>query len=153
MKYHNIIPVDMKNGTGLRVSLWVAGCSHGCKGCHNPITHDPDYGLVFDEDAKKELFSYLDKEYIEGLTLTGGDPLYEGNREAITELLREVHTKFPDKNVWVYTGYDFKDVMDLECMRYIDILVDGKFVCEKADIDLHWRGSSNQNLVRVKEVL
>ena len=101
MQYHNITKDDMLNGDGLRVVLWVAGCTHGCKECQNPVTWDPNGGLLFDERAKEELFEQLEKSYISGITYSGGDPLYVGNREAITALAKEIREKFPEKTQWL----------------------------------------------------
>lgn len=97
MRYHNITHDDMKNGSGLRVVLWVSGCSHRCPGCHNQITWDEKSGLVFDEEAKAKIFSQLEKDYISGLTLSGGDPLFFNNRQDAAELLKEVKERFPKK--------------------------------------------------------
>lgn len=149
MKYHNITKDDMLNGDGLRVVLWVSGCSHHCKGCHNKITWDCNDGLDFDDDAKLEIFKELENDYISGLTLSGGDPLFESNRETILELVKEVKSKYPHKTIWLYTGYKWEDIKDLEIMKYIDILVDGKFIKELSDSKLMWRGSSNQNIINV----
>ena len=104
MRYHNITKDDMLNGDGLRVVLWVAGCSHCCKDCHNPVTWDPNGGLHFGRKAKQEIFDELEKSYVSGLTLSGGDPLYPGNRLDVEGLVREVKEKFPDKTIWLYTG-------------------------------------------------
>jgi len=140
----------MLNGDGLRVVLWVSGCAHGCKGCHNRITWDPDSGLPFDNDAKEEIFTELEKDYISGLTLSGGDPLFPGNRSCIENLVREVKDRFPDKTIWLYTGYDWETIKDLPLLQYIDVLIDGRFVESLRDSKLHWRGSSNQRIIDVK---
>ena len=103
----------MLNGDGLRTVLWVAGCSHGCKGCHNPITWDICGGIPFDEAAKAELFEALEPDYVSGITFSGGDPLHMQNREEIGQLIEEVREKFPHKTIWVYTGYLWDDVKDL----------------------------------------
>lgn len=151
MNYHNITKDDMLNGDGLRVVLWVAGCEHHCPGCHNPITWDVDGGLPFDEAAKQEIFAELDKDYVSGLTLSGGDPLHLQNRKDVTQLVKEVRTKYPNKTIWVYTGYLWGLVKDLELIRYIDVLVDGRFDIEKKSLDLHWVGSSNQRIIDCKK--
>ena len=150
MRYHNITKGDMLNGDGLRVVLWVSGCSHYCKGCHNQITWDPTDGLLFDEAAKQEIFEELEKPYISGLTLSGGDPLFHGNRAAISELVKEVKEKYPEKTIWLYTGYTWDKICDLPLIQYVDVVVDGKFVEELKDNQLHWRGSSNQKIIDVK---
>ena len=128
MRYHNITKDDMLNGDGLRVVLWTAGCPHKCPGCHNPVTWDENGGLEFDEKAKNEIFSILEKSYISGLTLSGGDPLLPANRKELTELVKEIKYKFPNKTIWLYTGYLWKEIKDLELINYIDILVDGRFL-------------------------
>ena len=104
MRYHNITKDDMLNGDGLRVVLWLAGCAHCCKECHNPITWDPDGGLPFDDDARKEIFDQLDKPYISGITFSGGDPLHSANRLDVRSLMEEIKKKYPDKTIWMYTG-------------------------------------------------
>lgn len=153
MKYHDITHDDMKNGDGLRVVLWVSGCSHNCKNCHNPITHDPNSGLDFDDKAKVEIFDQLGKDYISGLTLSGGDPLYPDNRETVTALIKEVKEKFPQKNIWLYTGYTWEEIKDLPLIPYIDILVDGKYIENKSDRNIKWRGSKNQKVIDVQKTL
>ena len=112
---------------------------------------DPDGGLLFDEAAKEELFYELEKDYISGLTLSGGDPLFPGNRESIASLVKEVKEKYPDKTIWLYTGYAWEDISTLPLLQYVDILVDGKFVESLKDAKLHWRGSSNQRVIDVKK--
>ena len=153
MNYHNITKDDMLNGEGLRVVLWVSGCGHACKGCHNPITWDPDGGLLFDEAAKEEIFTELDKPYISGLTLSGGDPLFPGNRSTIGALVKAVREKYPDKTIWLYTGYEWDQIKDLDFIPCLDVVIDGKFVESLKDNKLHWRGSSNQRMIQVKKEL
>lgn len=150
MRYHNITKDDMLNGDGLRTVLWVAGCSHCCVECQNPITWDPRGGVPFDENAKEELFKELEKDYISGITYSGGDPLYPSNRECITNLSKEIRKKFPDKTQWMYTGFLWETIKDLECMNYIDVVVDGEFEVDKKDVQLKWKGSSNQRVIDVK---
>lgn len=151
MRYHNITKDDMLNGDGLRVVLWVAGCTHGCKGCHNPITWDIHGGIEFDEAARQEIFTEMEKSYISGLTFSGGDPLHPENRKEITALARELKQKYPDKTLWMYTGFTWDEVDDLPVMQYIDVLVDGEFVKALLDNQLHWKGSSNQRVIDVKK--
>lgn len=150
MRYHNITKEDMLNGDGLRVVLWLSGCLHHCKNCQNPITWDPDDGLIFDEAAKQELYEELDKDYISGITFSGGDPLYPGTREELTDLIKEIRSRYPDKTIWVYTGYDWETVRGLELIPYINVLVDGRFVEELKDNNLPWKGSSNQRVIDVQ---
>ncbi len=153
MRYHNITKDDMLNGDGLRAVLWVAGCCHGCKGCQNPVTWDIEGGLPFDEEARKELFAELEKPYISGVTLSGGDPLHPANREEIGELMQEMKEQFPDKTIWLYTGYDWAQVKALPCIGFADVVVDGRFVEELKDEDAFWRGSTNQRVIDVKKSL
>lgn len=153
MRYHNITKDDMLNGEGLRVVLWVSGCSHACKNCHNPVTWDPEEGLEFDDDALNEIYDELAKPHISGLTLSGGDPLYPGNRDAVGRLIRMIKQKFPDKDIWLYTGYQWGDIKDIEFIKYVDVLVDGEFIEELKDENYHWAGSSNQKVIDVAESL
>ena len=153
MRYHNITKDDMLNGDGLRVVLWVAGCSHGCKDCQNPITWDPQGGLPFTEEEKKEIFQELDKAYISGITFSGGDPLHPANIREVTALARERRQRYPEKTIWLYTGYLWKEIVDLEIVNYLDVVVDGKFISAQKDITLPWRGSSNQKVIDVPSTL
>ena len=153
LRYHNITKDDMLNGEGLRVVLWVSGCPHHCKGCHNPQTWDPESGVPFDEAAEKELFEILGRDYISGITFSGGDPLFEGNRAAIEHLARKVKLEYPDKNVWLYTGYRWEEISALPLMQYIDVLVDGKYMEDLRDPKLHWKGSFNQRIIDVQKSL
>lgn len=153
MRYHNITKDDMLNGTGLRVVLWVAGCLHGCKDCHNPITWDINGGLIFDDAAKEELYTELSKPYIEGITLSGGDPLHPANRDEIGELIQDIASRFPNKNIWLYTGYLWDEIKELPFISHVDVLIDGKFEIDLFDAKLHWRGSSNQKIIDVKNTM
>lgn len=153
MRYHNITKNDMLNGDGLRTVLWVAGCSHGCKNCHNPITWDICGGIPFDDAAKAELFEALEPDYVSGITFSGGDPLHMQNRGEVGQLIEEIHEKFPNKTIWVYTGYLWDKVKDLPYLKLADVLVDGPFVEELKDTTLHWKGSSNQRVIDVKKTL
>lgn len=153
MRYHNITKDDMLNGDGLRVVLWVAGCSHCCKDCHNPVTWDPNGGLYFDESAKAELFEELKKDYVSGITFSGGDPLHIANVNDATELSKEIRETFPEKTIWLYTGSTWEEVRRMEIVRYLDVLVDGEFVFAKKDPLLCWKGSSNQRVIDVQRTL
>ncbi len=153
MRYHNITKDDMLNGDGLRVVLWVAGCSHCCKGCQNPMTWDPNGGLLFDEAAKQEIFEQLDKPYISGITFSGGDPLHVANRDDVTKLMAEIKEKYPDKTIWLYTGDSWQNIAHYPMMQYIDVLVDGEFKLDLRDVTLLWKGSSNQRVIDVQATL
>jgi len=153
MRYHNITKDDMLNGCGLRVVLWVSGCTHQCPGCHNPITWDLCGGLPFDQEAREELFDALSKDHISGLTLSGGDPLHPANREEIKELIYEVKERFPTKNIWLYTGFRWEQIRELSFLSMVDVIVDGRFIEAAKDPLLHWRGSSNQRIIDVRQTL
>lgn len=153
MRYHNITKDDMLNGDGLRVVLWVAGCSHCCKDCHNPITWDPNGGLLFDDEAKAEIFDQLDKPYISGITFSGGDPLHAANRLDVRNLMEEIREKYPQKTIWLYTGDVWENILHYPLLKYVDVLVDGEFVAELKDPKLLWKGSSNQRVIDVQKTL
>lgn len=153
MRYHNITKDDMLNGDGLRVVLWVAGCSHCCKECHNPITWDPNGGLPFDEAAKQEIYEQLDKSYISGITFSGGDPLHAANRLDVTNLMAEIREKYPSKTIWLYTGDTWENIRNYPLMKYVDVLVDGEFKIDLKGTKLLWKGSSNQRVIEVQASL
>ena len=153
MRYHDITKDDMKNGDGLRVVLWLSGCRHHCPGCQNPVTWNPQDGLAFDEAAKQEIEGQLEKPYISGITFSGGDPLFPENVAEVTAYCRELKERFPGKTIWLYTGEVWEDIAGYEVLRFVDVLVDGRFEIEKQDNLLHWRGSGNQRVIAVKESL
>ncbi len=153
MRYHNITHDDMLNGDGLRTVLWVSGCTHHCEECQNPITWDINGGLLFDEAAESEFFQEASKGYISGVTFSGGDPLHPQNRGEITRLAKKFKQKFPEKNIWLYTGFLWEDIKDLEVIKYTDVLVDGPYKKELRDTQLHWKGSSNQRVIDVQPSL
>lgn len=158
MNYHNITYPDMNNGDGLRVALWLSGCSHYCKGCQNIQTWNPNSGIPFDEEAEEELFRELNKDYISGLTLSGGDPLHENNLKDVLQLINKFKNLHPNKTIWLYTGYTFEEIKNEidawhqdefilnQIINSVDVVVDGKYIEELRDITLEWRGSSNQNI-------
>lgn len=153
MRYHNITTDDMLNGDGLRVVLWLAGCSHCCRGCQNPLTWDPDGGLLFDEAARQEIFEQLEKDYISGITFSGGDPLHSANRMDVRCLMAEIRERYPDKTIWLYTGDRWEDILHYPAMKYIDVVVDGEFHEAEKDVKLLWKGSANQRVIDVKRTL
>ncbi len=163
MNYADIKRIDVANGPGIRVSLFVSGCTHHCKGCFNPETWDFHFGKPFTEKEINEIMEYLKPDYIKGLSLLGGEPFEFNNQQGLLPLLRRVKSEFPDKSLWCYTGYDFeKDIRDRmmlnwsetrEMLTYIDILVDGEFQEDKKDLSLRFRGSSNQRIIDVKQSL
>lgn len=153
MRYHNITRDDMLNGDGLRVVLWVSGCTHKCKNCHNPITWDICGGILFDDKAREELFAELSKPYISGITFSGGDPLHPANCGETARLIGEIREAFPKKTIWLYTGFVWEEIHTLEAVRMADVLVDGPYIEELRDTKLHWRGSSNQRVIDVQETI
>lgn len=153
MNYHNITKDDMLNGDGLRVVLWVSGCTHCCDGCQNPETWDLSSGIEFDKAAHEELFEALKPDYISGITFSGGDPLHPFNREEVLALAKEIKEKMPEKTVWLYTGFLFEEIKDAIDLTNIDVLVDGEFKQELNDNNLKWIGSSNQRIIDVQATL
>lgn len=155
MNYHDITKCDMQNGDGIRVVLWVSGCSHHCPECQNPQTWSPDNGILFDNEAMHEILDALAPKYIQGLTLSGGDPMFCGNRSAIKDVILKVKAMYPDKDIWMWTGYTYEEVMADDTMRdilqYIDVLVDGRYMKEFRDVSIPWRGSTNQRVIDVKK--
>lgn len=159
----------MNNGDGLRVVLWFSGCSHHCYNCQNPQTWNPDNGIPFDEDAKQEIFEELSKDYISGITLSGGDPLYQENVSQVLSLIKEIKEKFPDKTIWLYTGYTYEQIIcpvitddfnperdklisgKRKILQLCDVLVDGEYIDEQRDITLKWKGSANQRVIDVQK--
>lgn len=148
MNYKTITYPDVNNGIGLRVTLWLQGCSHHCFNCQNPMMWDENGGKKFDETVKEQLFELLSKPYIKGLTLSGGDPLY--SIKDLVPLLEEVKANFPEKNIWLYTGFTLKQILINKYLRqvldYVDVIVDGKFDNDLKDISIAFRGSTNQNI-------
>ncbi len=153
MNYHDITKEDMLNGDGIRVVLWVSGCNHHCKNCQNPITWDENGGLPFDEAAEAELFEALDKPFIDGITFSGGDPLYPQNRDEVFRLIKKCRKLYPEKSIWLYTGYKWEEICNLAGIEDIDIVAEGEFIEELKDNNLKWVGSSNQRIVDVKNSL
>lgn len=169
MNYHNITHDDMNNGDGLRVALWLSGCSHHCYQCQNPQTWDPNSGISFDNEAKQEIFNELSKDYISGITLTGGDPFYKGNLNDVLSLLNEIRISYPTKTIWLYTGYTLEDcilkpgeIVDnhnydrfqrYAAIQMVDVLVDGPYVDVQRDVTLKWRGSANQRVINIPKTL
>lgn len=153
MKYSEITYPDVNNGEGCRVTLFVSGCSHRCKGCHNPETWNFDFGKDFNDDVKNRLFEIVSKPYIKGLTLSGGDPL--DSYDDVLNLVKEFRKHFGElKDIWLYTGYMLDDLLDLnkeEILDYIDVLVDGKYDESQRDVSLPFRGSKNQRIIKIKE--
>lgn len=153
MNYHNITKDDMLNGEGLRVVLWLSGCTHRCPGCHNPQTWDVTSGIPFDAEAKAEIFTELDKNYISGITFSGGDPLHPSSINEVGQLIKEIKERYPDKTIWLYTGFQFDDIKTIDFIKNIDVIVDGRFEITQLDPQLHWKGSANQRVIVVGPTL
>ena len=163
MKYADIKTADVANGKGVRVSLFVSGCNHHCKGCFNSQAWDFNYGKDFTENEIEQILEELNHSYVAGLSILGGEPLEHVNQQGLLPLVKKVKEKFPEKNIWCYTGYTFdKDVTKnmfenwpdtRELMKYIDVIVDGKFEEENKDLNLKFRGSSNQRIIDVPSSL
>lgn len=161
MNYADIKKCDVANGPGVRVSLFVSGCTHHCKECFNQETWDFKYGKPFTKDTEDEIIKYMEPDYIKGITLLGGEPLEHVNQQGLLPLLRRIKKVYPKKSVWCFTGYTFeKDVIGYmlsdweetkEMLSYIDVMVDGEFIAEKKDLGLVFKGSSNQRTIMVKE--
>lgn len=163
MNYAVIKKTDVANGPGIRVSLFVSGCHHGCKGCFNKEAWSFQYGKPYTENTQKEILEALKPSYIRGLSLLGGEPFEPENRETVLSLVREVRRLYPGKDIWCYTGYEFdRELFSFaaegqenveELLREIDVLVDGRFVEEKKDLKLAFRGSKNQRIIDVPRSL
>ena len=163
MYYGEIKNFDIANGEGIRVSLFVSGCTHRCKGCFNPETWDFSYGKPYTAETEQNIMDMLSFEYVDGLSLLGGEPFEPDNQRELVKLLRRVKKELPNKNVWCYTGYTLEsdllrdsrarcEVTD-EMLGMIDVLVDGEFKEELKNISLAFRGSSNQRIIDVKKTL
>ena len=176
MNYHNITYPDMNNGNGLRVVLWLSGCSHHCYNCQNPQTWDINSGIPFDESAKEELFRELDKDYISGLTLSGGDPLHEANLDGVLELVNEIRLSFPNKSIWLYSGYQWEECQPFneygllkpdkfapnlqkilykryEVISMCNVMVDGRYIDSQRNPSKKWAGSDNQRVIDTRKSL
>ena len=163
MKYGTIKKCDIANGPGVRISLFVSGCRHHCKGCFQPETWDFNYGNEFTQETEKEILDALEPYYIKGLTVLGGEPFEPENQRVLVKFLKDIRSRYPNKTIWCYTGYTLEDLLAQhgkarcevtdEMCGYIDVLVDGEFVLDKKDISLKFRGSSNQRLICMPETL
>lgn len=163
MYYADIKKVDVANGPGIRVSLFVSGCTHKCKGCFNEDAWDFKYGQLYTQKEEDKIIELLKPSYIDGITILGGEPFEYINQKGILPLLRRIKKELPNKTIWCFSGYSFdKDILEnmlkkydetKELISYIDVLVDGKFILEKKNLKLKFRGSSNQRIINVKESL
>ena len=154
MKYASIVRADIANGEHFRVSLFVSGCSRNCKGCFNKEAQDPEFGKPFDEEAKQKIFSELKHDWCKGLSLLGGEPLSKlsDNRVQVIAFAKEVKEKFPEKDIWCWSGYTFEEIKADDSMKdilkYVDVLVDGPFIEDQKDLSIPFRGSRNQRILK-----
>ena len=157
MNYEKIDKCSVSNGTGIRTVLWVSGCDIHCRNCQNPQTWDFNSGIPFTDDTMQELLYDLSKPYIKGCTLSGGHPLDPHNAPEVLKIVKRVKMVFPNKDIWIYSGYEWENIIKDETLReilkYTDVLVDGAYVDELRDISLPFRGSSNQRIIDVKKTL
>ncbi|WP_426711429.1 anaerobic ribonucleoside-triphosphate reductase activating protein [Cetobacterium sp. SF1] len=159
MNYCDIKYTDMLNGQGIRVSLFVSGCSHYCKGCFNSDTWNPNYGFPFTEDIENNIINYFYKysSSLRGLSLLGGDPTYHDNIPHLVKFLTKFKQHFPNKDIWIWSGYTWENIIQnsqrLELIKLCDVLIDGKFDIEKKDPNLKWKGSSNQRVIDIQKSL
>ena len=153
MRYHQLRKMDISNGPGVRVSIFVQGCAFHCKGCFNTETWDFKGGKELTEDVVEKLLEDADKSYIKGLSILGGEPLHPTNIKGVTNIAKKFKEKFKDKDIWLWSGFLFDDKKDEEIFKYIDVLVDGQFKEEEKDPRLAWKGSKNQRVIDVKKSL
>lgn len=151
MNYSSVVSGDMVNGEGIRVSLFVSGCSHGCPGCFNESTWDYRAGTEFSTDTINQILDELSKDHISGLSLLGGDPLMKKNIQDVATLCQIVKDQFPSKTIWCWTGYTLEEIREnhaIEILQYLDVLIDGKFIESEKNLKLPFRGSNNQRILR-----
>lgn len=151
MNYAEIKKVDIANGPGVRVSLFVSGCRNHCKGCFNPETWDFDYGRLFARATEDEIIEALRPSWIQGLSILGGEPTEEENAAVLIPFLKRVRAALPDKDIWLYSGYTYEALRDKEILTLADVLVDGPFLLEQKDAGLAFRGSRNQRIIDLRE--
>lgn len=152
MNYARINPTDIANGNGVRVSLFVSGCDRHCPGCHNEQAWDFNFGTWFKETTMHRILSRLDEDFIDGLTILGGEPLHPNNIDTVREIVKMVRERYPEKTIWIYTGYTYEE-LDTDILQMIDVLVDGAYIESLHDITLRFRGSSNQRIIDVPATL
>ena len=154
MRYNVIRKMDISNGPGVRVSVFMQGCAFHCKNCFNPETWDFEGGQEFTDETIKEVLDLCNQSHIKGLSILGGEPMHPKNIEATTKLAKSFKQKYPEKTIWVWSGFLFdKDLKDKEVLKYIDVLVDGQYMDDLHDFTLKWRGSSNQRVIDVQKSL
>ena len=153
MRYNKIRKMDISNGPGVRVSIFMQGCTFKCKNCFNPETHDFEGGQEFNDETINKVLELCNHDYIKGLSILGGEPMHPKNIEGSLKLAKAFKEKFKDKDIWSWTGFKFENIKENEDLKYIDVLIDGQYVDELHDPTLKWRGSSNQRVIDVKETL
>ena len=154
MRYNKIRKMDISNGPGVRVSIFMQGCTFNCKNCFNSETHDFNGGKEFNDNTINRVLELCDNENIKGLSILGGEPMHSKNIDGTTKLAKIFKEKFPNKDLWAWTGFLFdKDLKDKEVLKYIDVLVDGQYVDELHNPTLRWKGSSNQRVIDVQKSL
>ena len=153
MRYNLIRKMDISNGPGVRVSIFMQGCHFHCKNCFNPETWDFEGGKEFTDETVEKVLDLCNNDTVKGLSILGGEPMHPNNIEGTTKLAKAFKDKYPEKNLWVWSGFKFEDLKDKEPLKYIDVLVDGNYKDELHDPTLKWRGSSNQRVIDVKETL
>ena len=166
MNFLKIEHEDVCNGIGIRCTIWFTGCSHECAKCFNKETWDHNSGIPFDNEAKQEIFNELSKDYISGITLTGGDPLYKYNLTDVLSLLNQIRLSYPTKTIWLYTGYTLEQILQpllintipteeeekrIDIVKMVDVLVDGPYVDSQRDVAVKWRCSTNQLFINIPE--
>lgn len=154
MRYNKIRKMDISDGPGVRVSIFMQGCTFNCKNCFNKETHDFSQGKEFTDDTINRVLELCENDNIEGLSILGGEPMHPKNIEGTTKLAKAFKKKFPNKNLWAWSGFLFdKDLRDKEVLNYLDVLVDGQYVDELSNPTLRWKGSSNQRVIDVQKSL
>ena len=174
MYYSGIEPCDVLNGEGFRTVIWVSGCSMGCKGCFNPSTHNPYYGQEYTQETEDYLLECLSKDYIDGITITGGNPLEDYNLDTVLNLVNKIRLLLPNKTIWLYTGYEISIVKDNKIYLFIqgekrpnidnyekrhkiismcDVVVDGRYIDSQRNLSAKWKGSDNQRVIDIKKSL
>lgn len=170
MYYSGIEPCDVLNGEGFRTVIWVSGCSMGCKGCFNPSTHNPYYGQEYTQETEDYILECLSKDYIDGVTITGGNPLEDYNLDTVLNLVNKIRLSLPEKTIWIYSGFRWEEIMkehygasyinnfNADFLRQViiqkcDVLVDGRYVDSLRDVNCKWRGSTNQRVINIGESL
>lgn len=167
MYYSGIEPCDALNGTGFRTVIWVSGCSIACKGCFNPSTHNQDYGQEYTQETEDYILKCLSKDYIDGITITGGNPLESYNIDVVLSLIKKIKSLYPTKTIWLYSGLVWEQIFNdgvylttncdgwkrREIVKYTDVFVDGVYIESKRNVNLKWRGSSNQRVINTKKSL